>query len=115
MGPPHEGSIRRPIAPRANALTTELHLALNLKESKIYTKYCLKLALPRAKNIRASALSLKRDKNETKSHEFKYNFTKVTCIQIKYGSIDKKCKRNKVMQGSLDEYRQNIINTFTIL
>ena len=26
MGPPHEGSIRRPIAPRANALTTELHL-----------------------------------------------------------------------------------------
>ena len=29
MGPPHEGSIRRPIAPRANALTTELHLAPN--------------------------------------------------------------------------------------
>ena len=28
MGPPHEGSIRRPIAPWANALTTELHLAL---------------------------------------------------------------------------------------
>ena len=27
MGSPHEGSIRRPIAPRANALTTELHLA----------------------------------------------------------------------------------------
>ena len=27
MGPPHEGSIRRPIASRANALTTELHLA----------------------------------------------------------------------------------------
>ena len=27
MGLPHEGSIRRPIAPRANALTTELHLA----------------------------------------------------------------------------------------
>ena len=27
MGPPHEGSIRRPIAPWANALTTELHLA----------------------------------------------------------------------------------------
>ena len=27
MGPPHEGSIRRPIAPSANALTTELHLA----------------------------------------------------------------------------------------
>ena len=28
MGPPHEGSIRRPIAPCANAHTTELHLAL---------------------------------------------------------------------------------------
>ena len=27
MGSPHEGLIRRPIAPRANALTTELHLA----------------------------------------------------------------------------------------
>ena len=27
MGPPHEGSIRRPIAPCVNALTTELHLA----------------------------------------------------------------------------------------
>ena len=27
MGPPHEGSIRQPIAPWANALTTELHLA----------------------------------------------------------------------------------------
>ena len=27
VGSPHEGSIRRPIAPWANALTTELHLA----------------------------------------------------------------------------------------
>ena len=27
MGPPHEGSIRRPIAPWANALTTELRPA----------------------------------------------------------------------------------------
>ena len=27
MGPPREGSIRRPFAPWANALTTELHLA----------------------------------------------------------------------------------------
>ena len=27
MGPPDEGSIRRPVAPWANALTTELHLA----------------------------------------------------------------------------------------
>ena len=28
MGSPHEGSIRRPIAPWANGLTTELHLAV---------------------------------------------------------------------------------------
>ena len=27
VGSPHEGSIRRPIAPRANALTTDIHLA----------------------------------------------------------------------------------------
>ena len=27
MGPPNEGSIRRPIVPLVNALTTELHLA----------------------------------------------------------------------------------------
>ena len=32
MGPPHEGSIRRPIAPWANALTTELHLASRVGE-----------------------------------------------------------------------------------
>ena len=32
MGPPHEGSIRRPIAPWANALTTELHLAPHLQQ-----------------------------------------------------------------------------------
>ena len=35
MGPPHEGSIRRPIAPRANALTTELHLAPSLQSVTI--------------------------------------------------------------------------------
>ena len=33
MGPPHEGSIRRPIAPWANALTTDLHLAPCHRES----------------------------------------------------------------------------------
>ena len=35
MGPPHEGSIRRPIAPCANALTTELHLAPNNEQNDI--------------------------------------------------------------------------------
>ena len=34
MGPPHEGWIRRPIAPWANSLTMELHLAPKLE--KIY-------------------------------------------------------------------------------
>ena len=32
MGPPHEGSIRRPIVPWANDLTTELHLAAQAEE-----------------------------------------------------------------------------------
>ena len=35
MGPPHEGSIRRPIAPWANSLTMELHLAPLRKEVNI--------------------------------------------------------------------------------
>ena len=35
MGPPHEGSIRRPIAPLANALTTELHLAPNISGQQV--------------------------------------------------------------------------------
>ena len=42
MGPPHEGSIRRPIAPRVNALTTELHLApcgmVHIKEPLLLIK-----------------------------------------------------------------------------
>ena len=38
MGPPHEGSIRRPIAPRANALTTELHLAPTTMDSRFKDK-----------------------------------------------------------------------------
>ena len=40
MGPPHEGSIRRPIAPWANALTTELHLAPYSLEYMPYIKKC---------------------------------------------------------------------------
>ena len=45
MGPPHEGSIRRPIAPWANALTTELHLALLLPWSYILLLLLLLLLL----------------------------------------------------------------------
>ena len=36
MGSPHEGSIRRPIAPWANALTTELHLAPSWAKQTLY-------------------------------------------------------------------------------
>ena len=35
MGSPHEGSIWRPIAPWANVLTTELHLAPQVKKNTI--------------------------------------------------------------------------------
>ena len=35
MGPPHEGSIRRPIAPWANALTTELHHAPYIRRNPV--------------------------------------------------------------------------------
>ena len=38
MGPLHEGSIRRPIAPWANALTTELHLAPSENEMQLFFK-----------------------------------------------------------------------------
>ena len=44
MGPHHEGSIRRPIAPSANALTTELHLAPPLVKDSL-SKTELKLSL----------------------------------------------------------------------
>ena len=43
MGPPHEGSIRRPIAPWANALTTELHLAPYLSSVYPTIPICLEL------------------------------------------------------------------------
>ena len=46
MGPPHKGSIRRPIAPWANALTTELHLApWELRWWRLETKIPISLAL----------------------------------------------------------------------
>ena len=38
IGPPHEGSIRRPTTPRAKALTTELHLAPQIR-TDAYVKY----------------------------------------------------------------------------
>ena len=39
LGPLHEGSIRRPIAPWANALTTELHFAPCLQVLYLYLRY----------------------------------------------------------------------------
>ena len=38
MGPPHKGSIPRPIAPWANALTTELHLAPHMYITNAMTR-----------------------------------------------------------------------------
>ena len=35
MGPPYEGSIRRPITPLANTLTTELHLAPGISKAAV--------------------------------------------------------------------------------
>ena len=44
MGPPHEGSIQQPIAPRANALITELHLAPGMQGLQwAYSTYWLGL------------------------------------------------------------------------
>ena len=39
MGPPHEGSIQRPIAPWANALTMELHLTPKVDGVKVILCY----------------------------------------------------------------------------
>ena len=62
MGPLHEGSIRRPIAPWANALTTDLHLALvnkgcgtcspvcgmvNIKDSRLLMRKILYFSMDR--------------------------------------------------------------------
>ena len=41
MGPPHEGSIRRPIAPWANALTMELHWPNKVLVENIYIWFVL--------------------------------------------------------------------------
>ena len=49
MGPPHEGSFRRPIAPWANALTTELHLAPTFQccnKSTYFLKFSLTFFSP---------------------------------------------------------------------
>ena len=43
LGSPHEGSIRRPIAPWANALTTELHLAPYSLMIACWDMYLIKL------------------------------------------------------------------------
>ena len=45
MGPLHEGSIRRPIAPWANALTTELHLAPRIGQSNT-NDWCIIKSIP---------------------------------------------------------------------
>ena len=51
MGPPHEGSIRRPIAPWANALTTELHLAPSQNKTSCYTHHLLYTGIQQRKSL----------------------------------------------------------------
>ena len=52
MGPPHEGSIRQPIALWVNALTTEIHLAPYLNEPLpcVLTPYNRKMCLSASLN-----------------------------------------------------------------
>ena len=42
MGPLHEGSIRRPIVPWANTLTTELHLAPSVMEHLLVVQWVVR-------------------------------------------------------------------------
>ena len=62
MGSPHEGSIRRPIAPRANALTTKLHLApsrMNIPLITIRSKVrVFKLLKPTVGDLRSTSQPL---------------------------------------------------------
>ena len=50
MGPPHEGLIRRPIAPVANTLTTKLHLAHEYYTELYIQQLATMLALNRSYN-----------------------------------------------------------------
>ena len=74
MGRPHEGSIRRPIAPWANALTTELHLTPFIKQSHYTVKTSvnelrqLLVTLPKT-GIKKFKKKKKKDDGETVSTE----------------------------------------------
>ena len=57
MGPHHEGSIWRPIAPWANALTTELHLAYSAKWL-CFRRWCLNKLTPESIQVVCVILSV---------------------------------------------------------
>ena len=62
MGPPHEGSIRRPIAPLAYALTTELHVApLFMKYVACFCHFSFTLVWPHEWNTMTSLCSYDKE------------------------------------------------------
>ena len=71
MGPPHEGSIRRPIAPWGNALTTKLHLAPT-KNSSMGPRWRINLTTHRTMSERsyhgATSRSTMKDRSDDPSH-----------------------------------------------
>ena len=56
MGPPPEGSVRRPIAPWANALTAELYLAPYIRLMFCFTYYVNPWLLPENKTHKCVSL-----------------------------------------------------------
>ena len=65
MGPPHEGSFRRPIAPWANALTTELYIAPVQPEA---ARLIAIEANPPKKNPKKPQKNQKQTKTHKKTH-----------------------------------------------
>ena len=78
MGPPHEGSIRRPIAPWANALTTELHLAPNC----VWMHVCLSCEMSILENNNKKVWFVYSDKWKTRQHCKLINQISSTLIMI---------------------------------
>ena len=78
MGPPHEGSIRWPIAPWANTLTTELHLTPSLTNDifkQIIELWWLVTDL--LQFCRLIKICFNLSKLETRVHAWKRNYIKV--------------------------------------
>ena len=99
LGPPHEGSIRWPIAPWANSLTTELHLAPLVKEVRkcgffkttVADVLCLPLCLANAGSnseilhlftATSSALPIQNVKLICKKYLLPYYLLFIICSQL---------------------------------